>query len=291
VEHWEDPGIIEATLHIGHLEGVWQVIYDRREAAYTAGLAAFAAAWATVWRSDGIADLVHSVRGNSGPAESKSDDRPDPAEEFAVGLVLSMLQGFVSGQAWQQLRLAVGEAMATGRATGVADAMELLADKIGATGFNFSKAFADAKRMFDNDPQMLAEVDQWLSFLVEDTARILGKKLAKMAKAGASAEEMEQYIREQIGDGDKGLLQQLLDLVIHTAITYGLLWFFRNWGVAQVWFITAGDDKVCPECDAIEQENPYSISDPPLPPIHPNCRCSLFTEDEIQADAISAYLD
>jgi hypothetical protein len=28
--HWDQPGILEATLHLGHLEGIWASIFDRR---------------------------------------------------------------------------------------------------------------------------------------------------------------------------------------------------------------------------------------------------------------------
>lgn len=39
---------------------------------------------------------------------------------------------------------------------------------------------------------------------------------------------------------------------------------------------TAGDDKVCPICEAIEEEGPYTIDQArSLIPAHPNCRCAF----------------
>src|SRR5215475_1321028 len=28
--HWDEPGVLEATLQLGHLEGIWAGIFDRR---------------------------------------------------------------------------------------------------------------------------------------------------------------------------------------------------------------------------------------------------------------------
>lgn len=52
---------------------------------------------------------------------------------------------------------------------------------------------------------------------------------------------------------------------------------YKNWGIFDVYVraevLTAGDNKVCPACDAL-QRNTYSLEAATvLIPVHPNCRC------------------
>jgi len=47
----------------------------------------------------------------------------------------------------------------------------------------------------------------------------------------------------------------------------------------QVEVLTAGDDRVCDECEEIAADGPYSIDEArSLIPAHPNCRCSFIPE-------------
>lgn len=267
IENWEDPNIIEATLNLGKLEGVWANIFARRKELYDSCLADFSDAWQKIWQSDIVPFLVKTIRQQAGIFERDTT----PSVEYAAAIVLSQLQRIIPLPMWQELRLAVGDSITSGQATGVADAMELLADRIDVLGFDFNKAFTDAKRRFDGDPTMLAQVDQWLDKMLQVVVNDTAKKLIKLIKDDATKEEMELFLTEQLSKGNSRVFIVMLDMIIHTAITAGILWFFRSSGVAQVYFITAGDDSVCPECDAIEGQNPYPISDAPFPPIHPNC--------------------
>jgi hypothetical protein len=215
---------------------------------------------------------------------------PKPSVEYTAAIILSLVSAYIAKTEWQKLRLAVGEAITSGRAYGVADAMELLADKISATNFDFDRAFSDARYNFENDPTVLGQVDNYLDQLLNDVSNNVAKKLAKMADDGATAEEMRQYLEDNLGDGTSPLFSIFLHVIVLAAITFGIKWFFKDNGVAMVYFITAGDELVCPECDEIEQANPYELADAPDPPIHQNCRCSLFTDDTISSSAISDYL-
>lgn len=45
--------------------------------------------------------------------------------------------------------------------------------------------------------------------------------------------------------------------------------------------VTAGDDRVCPECDEIAASGPYDIEEAmDLLPVHPNCRCGLVASED-----------
>jgi len=42
-------------------------------------------------------------------------------------------------------------------------------------------------------------------------------------------------------------------------------------------FSTAGDDRVCPRCETLEENNPYTLEQVrDLIPVHPNCRCTAI---------------
>lgn len=45
-------------------------------------------------------------------------------------------------------------------------------------------------------------------------------------------------------------------------------------GLQSEW-LTAGDDRVCPECDAAAAQSPYTVNEAHgMIPLHPNCRCT-----------------
>ena len=86
-------------------------------------------------------------------------------------------------------------------------------------------------------------------------------------------------------------MNYVLDTMTHLAISAGILWWFQRNGVyANIWFITAGDMKVCAQCDDAEVGSPYAISEVPAPPLHPNCRCSLYTDESMSVDLIDSYV-
>jgi hypothetical protein len=285
IENCDDPNIIEATLQLGKLEGVWANIYGRRKELYDSGLADFSDVWSQLWSNAELSALVKAIREQAGVLERDNS----PAVEKAAALVLAYLRNLMPNPLWQQLRLAVGDDISSGIASGAADAMELLADRIDVLGFNFNKAFAAVKKKFDADPDALKQADVWLNKLLQAVAADAARKL--IAKLRAGDEDAEEFLEEELGKGNSNSFIVMLDNLIHGAISLGILWFYRNNGVTEVWWITAGDEAVCTICDAIEGSNPYSIASAPVPPEHVNCRCSLMTFDSISGSAISDFLD
>ena len=48
--------------------------------------------------------------------------------------------------------------------------------------------------------------------------------------------------------------------------------------------ITAGDDRVCDECDALARGGPYDVADAEaMLPVHPNCRCAFVLVEDLEA--------
>ncbi len=63
----------------------------------------------------------------------------------------------------------------------------------------------------------------------------------------------------------------------------GMMQEYENWGVLEVEveaeFVTAEDDRVCPECEALEGQV-FALEDAKsIIPVHPNCRCIMLPTD------------
>lgn len=287
ISNSDDPKILEATLRLGHLEGVWANIFDRRTKLYDSNLVSFSASWKKIDTGSDIPAMVKAIRQQAGVVEKK----PSPATEYAIGLVLFMLQRSMARSDWIQLRTTVENAIASGYAMGEADTLELLASRIDAGNFDFDKAFEAARQKYQNDPASLAAADDWLDRLLNQLANDVAKKLGAMLHAGASEQEMVDYVDQELDEGTGRTFVVILDEMIHSAITLGVLGILRANGVAEVWFITVGDEFVCPMCDEIEGQNPYPISEPPECPAHPNCRCTLYTLNDLPSSLLDGLID
>lgn len=70
-----------------------------------------------------------------------------------------------------------------------------------------------------------------------------------------------------------------LDLGIQTAYSTTQKDYYQRSGVRNVDFMDVGDERTCPQCIAINANNPYTIDEVPMPPIHGSCRCWLVPSD------------
>jgi hypothetical protein len=288
VDHADDPHVLEATLQLGSLEGVWATIFDRRTQLYADNVAKVTGAWKTVVSSVDVATVVRTVRQQAGVTEAKKDKT---TAAFAASLILIQLTTLMLHSNWLTLRAAVEDALASGSAEGQTDAMALLADQMGRTGFNFDKAFADAKTKLGAGNPLLASVDNWLGQLMSEVATAAGGALAQAVADDEDPSALEDALGDYLDDPE-GPMNYVLDSMTHLAISAGILWWLQRNGVySNIWFITAGDQKVCNQCDDAEVGSPYAISEVPAPPLHPNCRCSLFTDESMSVDLIDSYVD
>jgi hypothetical protein len=69
------------------------------------------------------------------------------------------------------------------------------------------------------------------------------------------------------------------DLAISQAMSGAALDLYRSEGVRDTWFVTAGDSRVCPDCEDAQDNSPYTPDQAPVPGLHPRCRCVLTVED------------
>lgn len=286
IEHADDPNVIEATLQLGQLEGMWAKIFDRRTALYNEQVATVAKYWKSLAADLDVAAMVAAIRNQAVRAQEKVNSSTVDA---ATSLILAMLGPLATGVKWWNLRRQVAAGLAAGEAEGTADALALVADQLGYANFNFELAYRDALDLVDQE-ELDAAVDQWTAGLVGLISGELGRKLAAMAASGASVEEMVSAASDILSGAGRALTAAV-DNYVHDAITRGIMGLYRTYGVGNVWWITAGDNTVCPVCDANEADSPYAVMDCPQPPEHTNCRCSLYTEDPLPGDLISQYVD
>jgi hypothetical protein len=288
IDHADDPHVLEATLKLGSLEGVWAAIFDRRARLYADNVAKVAHAWKTLVSSVDVATVVRTVRQQAGLSEAKKDKT---TAAYATTLILVQLSALMLHSNWLALRAAVEDALASGSAEGQADAMALLADQVGATGFDFAKAFADAKAQLGTGNPLLASTENWLGQLINEVATAAGDALAQSIADGEDPSTLDGVLGDFL-DNPEGPMNYVLDTMTHLGISAGILrWYQLNGVYANIWFITAGDEKVCNQCDDAEVGSPYVISDVPAPPLHPNCRCSLYTDESMSANLVDSYVD
>lgn len=112
-----------------------------------------------------------------------------------------------------------------------------------------------------------------------DASKTLGRVLADGMAHGRGARDIAREMRKQI-DGTvvpKHRALRIARTEIINAHAEGQLDSFEDLGVEEVGleaeWLTAGDDKVCPQCSARSGRR-YKISEARgLIPLHPNCRC------------------
>ncbi len=286
IEHSDEPDVIEATLKLGSLEGVWASIYDRRDRLYNDNVDTTLSAWKTFVSGLDIKSIVQAVRHQARVAEATSVDKT--TAEYAATIILAQLMGLMATANWLKLRNAVENAISSGLAEGQAGAMALLADKIGAVGFSFDKAFDDAKKAYADNPY-LQSVNNWIGSLMDAVAKATGKTIAKSIADGDDPEATNDAADEAISNPEQPTTY-IIDQLTHLGISAGILWWLRSNGVANIWYITAGDERVCAQCDDAEANSPYYIQDVPTPPLHSRCRCSIYTDDPMSGDLIASYL-
>lgn len=110
--------------------------------------------------------------------------------------------------------------------------------------------------------------------------------------------ELIQGLEDALRNG--ATIQDVLDVVLnitnkysnrHDILVRTELWHMYSQGMLDgyiankihlVQYVTTGDDRVCPECVALEQYNEgiYSVEDAPTLPRHPSCRCQLIPYEE-----------
>lgn len=279
-EHADDPHILEATLKLGSLEGTWALVFDRRDQLAAAHIAAVT----TIWRQLVHGHLRTAVRAfRHVAAITEATDKPDPNrfKTAALDAARVVLGGLAIDHAWDKLRRAVRNVIAAGRAEGAVDVIAIAAERTGRIGLDWDIAFDDAYRALGNLGDIWADTDGWLGRMLDRAAADLGRVLSDGAASGASYEDMVAGALDALDSEDVGAVKFIVDWALNTGLARGALDLYAREGVAQVSWLTAGDDRVCVTCQSYEDKSPFPIGEFPAMPAHPWDRCVPSAEFDL----------
>ena len=297
VEHANEPGVWEATLHLGALEGVWARIYARRDTVYTRQDKTVGDAW-HLYLAHAIdpAVLARTARRAAGLAETTTDADTDRRDRV-IAAVLALLLGLLvrqpdPGNETRRAALvdAIQGAIHDGVAEGTAGAVALAAQRAGYNSVDFDAAYGDALAAVA-DPAHAAyyqtQAGSWLKRMTQAVATTLGGRLADRIGDGADDTDLADDVTTYGTAATTPAVKTHTDWLVGTAFGVGLLGVFTALGLGAVNWVSVGDGKVCPRCRANESGSPYPRAAAPMLPAHPNCRCTL--EPAGPVDSLKAF--
>lgn len=292
VEHADQPDILEVTLHLGHLEGTWATVYDRREKLYAHHIKAVTDLWRRAAQRLDLTLAIRRYRQSLGLAEADGDtDRRRLIAQTIAATVLAFIAGSDSpaddrnaliGAIANALKAAQAEGWAGAVAIGAEQAGIAGAADVGVIGINFDLAFKDAWNALGDLGNQWADATGWLGRIVDGAAKDLGGRLSALAADGASFEDMLAGAQDVLDSADVRAVSAIVDLAMGQSFSRGALALYGREGVQTVDFITAGA-RVCPVCLDIESKNPWQRNEVPVPPRHSRCRCNLQAANPMEA--------
>jgi hypothetical protein len=285
--HAHEPGILEATLKLGHLEGTWAAVYHRREKVHASNEVAVLAAFKRLRLDRHSDEIVRRVRRRARLTEAAGPD------DWIAALVQQLADAGVTGEELAQVRASIMDSLARAQAEGQAAAMAVSADQVGAVGFSFDLAFDHAYDALQNASGLAGESTSWLNELLGAQADEVGQTLSQLIRDGATAAEMDDAVAGILTGADSRALTLGVDMLTSRAMSQGALDLYRSEGVEWVDFITAGDQRVCtdgPNCAGAEADSPYRLTDAPIPGLHPLCRCTLASTVPLPGETLAPFL-
>ncbi|WP_372672566.1 hypothetical protein [Amycolatopsis kentuckyensis] len=290
-EHHTEPGVLEATVRLGELEGTWAEVYARREALAAERTALITTAWKSLAVTVDVAGSVASFRRRlSLASESTDQEVRDRHRAEAAAAALLLLSGIAAERhdpRFQDLALLVTDALRAGWAEGHAGALALAAHQAGYGPLDFAAAFADAYRDHPGDPAAAAAV---IAGLIRASAADVAAVLARLADDGADYDAMVSAVWNLLGSGDQRAITVGVDVAMGVEFTRAGLALYRTYGATLVDFVTVGGAQVCPACLDAEAANPHPIGGAPAPPLHPYCRCALIPTSPLTSLDVTRYL-
>lgn len=265
----DDPDVLRATIDLGKLEGMWALLFQRREEQQALHAAEVRKQWRQLIARDDIATMVDRLRHQLGVTEAI-----DPARLRAEALAAAkrMLSALADLSGFSALRIALRNAIAAGRAESMVNAVAIAAERTVKIGLDWNIAFKDAYQSLERLEDLWADAGTWLSQMIDGVAGDLGRTLADGLEAGLDRDALIDAAAEVL-TGDTEAVAFTVDWAMTTAADEGALALYHSEGVLQIDIISAGDGRVCPSCIDAEAGSPWRIGDQPRMPLHPSCRC------------------
>jgi 2'-5' RNA ligase len=308
LENADDPHVLEATLNIGKLKGLWALYFARREQIIADGIAAVRKAWQSAAGKIGVIAVVDRLLAELGPwtGDGLSPERANAAAAAAAAL----LSGMYAAEEHGDLLAAVQDALLSGMAEGAAGALALNAEQAGYTVitglekaadaegqvFSFDLAYQQVYAQLANLPDLPLMAQGWIQRIIGGAAADTGKLLARMLAADATRKEMIAALTDALDAGAEAdgasarAVALFMDQAISQAMSRAALQLYASEGVADVYWVTAGDSRVCAACQELEDNSPYTPDQAPAPGEHPLCRCVLTCTDPAPFQALAQAL-
>lgn len=271
---YDDPRLVEATIHLGRLEGVHKAVFNRRLHLLDVATNHLAGVWAKVAARVDVAGLVRQVRVRAGLVEA-AEPAPEPSitPSDAATLAATFLADLPGDDDWDTLAADLSDGLRRAYAEGQATSVALSA----GMSIDFDTMVDDVLNALAEHPDW-ADADPWLTRTLGGTATDLGRKLSGMLADGDSYEAMVDGASRLL-TVDAKALRYVVDFALGQAMSLGARDLYARENVAQVAFVTAGDSRVDDMCEEAEARGPYNLSDAPIPPLHGFCRCALVAQD------------
>ncbi|MFB6805477.1 2'-5' RNA ligase family protein [Streptomyces sp. NPDC056387] len=271
VENPDDPGTLKATIDLGRLEGMWALLFQRRNDLLADQTRQVRGTWLPLIDRISVAAAVDQLRAVLGVSEADRGRRDD-IRAAAKAAARALLQAIAGLTGFGKLRSALRDVLAAGRAEGTVEAVAIAAERASRIGLDWEIAFRDAYRAMDNLDDLWASADGWLARTLDGAASELGSVLADGMEGGLTRDELIDAAMDVL-TADDAAVAFTVDWAMTTAADEGALALYRAEGVLQIDIITAGDGRVCSACIDAEAGSPWHIGDQPRMPLHPNCRC------------------
>ncbi|MFE3577852.1 2'-5' RNA ligase family protein [Streptomyces vinaceus] len=271
VENPDAPGTLQATIDLGRLEGMWALLFQRRNDLLADQVRQVRGAWLPLIDRTSVAAAVDQLLAVLGVLEADRGRRDD-IRAAAKAAARALLQAVAGLAGFGKLRAALRDVLAAGRAEGMVEAVAIAAERASRIGLDWEIAFRDAYRAMDNLDDLWASADGWLARTLDGAAGELGSVLADGVENGLTRDELIDAAMDVL-TADEAAVAFTVDWAMTTAADEGALALYRAEGVLQIDIITAGDGRVCSACIDAESGSPWHIGDQPRMPLHPHCRC------------------
>lgn len=317
-DHLDDPGLIEATIDTGHLEGVWATIHHRREALHAKHEKAVLEAWAAIVHELPVRDAVTRYRLAVGMHEAciaatdLTESLLHGIEEAGRGETSDLgsfaqyaddaednLTEATQGDKDRKNRLKAAAAAAIGwllahvrQSRQEAALLEALTEAVRegmAEGATAAVLLAAEQAGATADPDLVYAARLSEAVVPDGTAAQVETAILSGATTDATRvltkPDPTDTPVDDLADAVTGELESadgaaayFTDVAVGRGYTAGMLGTWVRLGSATVTFQTVGDSRVCPKCEAAEAGNPYPIMGAPHPPLHGRCRCVLIAD-------------
>jgi hypothetical protein len=250
----------------GTLEGLYAKIYHRRDRLWMK-YDRLAKRWAARLAQDVHADSLVTEILKQTSLEVHESQRDD-IKKLVIAAILFAIGQYADLSS--EAKKIVAAAQAEGTALGQTAAAALLAFHAGRPIPSLTMLYKENLKQLVNDLHYWQNTDATLQDMIAGLAGDVAQSMGTQVQSGATPGDLNNYVTNTIGAGAGASFY--LDSHLHAAFALALLAAIGQSG-SLVDFVTVGDERVCPECEAAEAANPWKPAEVPPIPYHGGCRC------------------